>query len=103
MAIEVAIPRLGWNMEEGTFAGWLRSDGERVAAGEPLFTLEGDKATEEVESMAAGVLRIAPLGPTVGDKVAIGTVIGHLVAPGETPPCNAIQVAAARSGDWELD
>jgi pyruvate dehydrogenase E2 component (dihydrolipoamide acetyltransferase) len=89
MASEVAIPRLGWNMEEGTFVGWLKNDGDRVAAGEPLFTLEGDKATQEIESIEAGLLRICPRGPREGDKVTVGTIIGYLVAPGELPPFDA--------------
>ena len=55
MASEVTIPRLGWNMDEGTFVGWLKSDGEHVAVGEPLFSLEGDKATQDVESLEAGI------------------------------------------------
>ena len=55
MASEVTIPRLGWNMDEGTFVGWLKTDGQHVAVGEPLFSLEGDKATQDVESLEAGI------------------------------------------------
>jgi len=86
MAIEVTIPRLGWNMEEGIFVGWLKSDGERVVAGEPLFNLEGDKATQEIESFETGTLCIPPDGPKDGDKVAVGTIIGYLVGPDEPAP-----------------
>ena len=86
MASEVTIPRLGWNMDEGTFVGWLKSDGEPVTAGEPLFSLEGDKATQDVESLETGILRIAPDGPKDGEKVAVGTLIGYLVAAGEPAP-----------------
>ena len=82
MASEVTIPRLGWNMDEGTFVGWLKSDGQRVAAGEPLFSLEGDKATQDVESLEAGILRIPPDGPKDGDKVAVGTLIALPGRPG---------------------
>ncbi len=89
MASEVTIPRLGWNMDEGTFVGWLKSDGEYVAAGEPLFSLEGDKATQDVESLESGTLRIPPDGPKDGEKVAVGTLIGYLVARGETAPLEA--------------
>ena len=89
MASEVTIPRLGWNMDEGTFVGWLKSDGEHVAAGEPLFSLEGDKATQDIESLEAGILRIPPDGPKDGEKVAVGTLIGYLVAPGEPAPFEA--------------
>ena len=39
MAIPITIPRLGWNMEEGIFLGWLKADGEPVRAGEMLFRL----------------------------------------------------------------
>src|SRR5437763_318924 len=35
MPIEIVIPRLGWNMDEGVFVGWLKQDGEAVRAGEP--------------------------------------------------------------------
>lgn len=84
MAIEVTIPRLGWNMEEGVFVGWLKKDGEAVRAGESLFTLEGEKATEDVECLDSGILRIPPTAPKPGDKVAVGTVIGYLVREGES-------------------
>jgi pyruvate dehydrogenase E2 component (dihydrolipoamide acetyltransferase) len=83
MATEVTIPRLGWNMDEGIFVGWLKSDGQHVSAGEPLFRLEGDKATQDVESLDTGILRIPPNGPKDGDKVFVGTLIGYLVALGD--------------------
>src|SRR5271155_6156448 len=83
MATPITIPRLGWNMEEGHFVACLKRDGEPVTAGEPLFSLEGDKATQDVESLETGILRISPDGPKDGEKVAVGTLIGYLVAPGE--------------------
>src|SRR6476619_4304180 len=86
MAIEITIPRLGWNMDEGVFAGWLKRDGEPVRAGEALFSLEGDKATQDVESIDAGILTIPPTAPAVGAKVAVGAVIGYLLQPGEAAP-----------------
>ena len=63
MAIAITIPRLGWNMDEGVFVGWLKHDGEAVRAGDPLFTLEGEKATQDIEAIEAGTLRIAADGP----------------------------------------
>ena len=45
MPIPVTIPRLGWNMEEGTFVEWLKADGDTVKPGEVVFRLEGEKAT----------------------------------------------------------
>ncbi len=86
MAIAITIPRLGWNMDQGTFVGWLRRDGESVRPGDPLFTLEGEKAAQDVEADESGILRIAPTAPAAGEVVAVGTVIGHLLRPGESAP-----------------
>ena len=83
MAIDIKVPRLGWNMEQGTFLGWLAQDGAEIKAGQALFTLEGDKAVQEIESTDAGVLRIAPDAPQVNDIVPVGKVLGHLTAAGE--------------------
>ncbi len=63
MAIEITIPRLGWSMEEGVFAGWLKHDGEPVRAGDPLFSLEGEKATQDVEAIDDGTLSIPSNAP----------------------------------------
>jgi pyruvate dehydrogenase E2 component (dihydrolipoamide acetyltransferase) len=83
MAIPITIPRLGWNMEEGVFGGWLKADGDAVRPGDAIFRLESDKATEEIESLDAGILRIPVDGPKEGDRLPVGTVIGQLVAVGE--------------------
>jgi pyruvate dehydrogenase E2 component (dihydrolipoamide acetyltransferase) len=82
----ITVPRLGWTMEEGTFSGWLKQDGDRVNPGDRLFALESDKATEEIEALDAGILRIPPDGPSPGDKVKVGQVLAHLVAEGEAAP-----------------
>ena len=86
MAHEIRIPRLGWNMDEGDFVEWLRRDGEMIEAGQPLFSLETDKAVTEVEALDSGILRIAGNGPRQGQTLAVGTIIGHLCADGEEPP-----------------
>ena len=86
MAIAITIPRLGWNMDQGVFVGWLRKDGETVRAGDPLFTLEGEKAAQDIEANEPGILRIAPTAPAAGEVVAVGTLIGYLLAAGESEP-----------------
>ncbi len=86
MAITIIVPRLGWSMEEGTFAGWLKPDGERIKPGDVLFVLESDKSAEEIESLDAGILHIPPDGPKPGDKVKVGQVLAHLLADGEAMP-----------------
>lgn len=86
MPIQITIPRLGWSMEEGTFAGWQKRDGELVRPGEILFELEGEKALQEIEAVDEGILRIPPDGPAVGAILKVGAVIGVLVADGEQAP-----------------
>jgi pyruvate dehydrogenase E2 component (dihydrolipoamide acetyltransferase) len=86
MAIDVVMPRLGWTMEEGTLVDWLKSPGDAVAAGDLLFTVESDKALNEIESMDTGTLHIPSNAPTTGDVVPVGAVIGYLLADGEQGP-----------------
>ncbi|OWK41947.1 dihydrolipoamide acetyltransferase family protein [Fimbriiglobus ruber] len=83
MPVTVTIPRLGWNMEQGVFVGWLKQDGDTVRPGDLLFKLEGEKATEEIETLDGGTLRIPPDAPQPGATVAVGAVIGYLLQPGE--------------------
>ncbi len=73
-------------MDEGLFGEWLKRDGERVEAGESLFTLEGDKALQDIESVDAGILHILPSGPQGGDTVQVGMLVGYLIAEGEALP-----------------
>ena len=56
MATEVKLPRLGQGMESGTIVRWLKTEGDAVAKGEPLYELDTDKVTQEVEADADGVL-----------------------------------------------
>src|SRR6185436_17969878 len=86
MPIEIRVPRLGWSMEEGGFVAWLKKDGEAVRAGEPLFTLEGDKATQDVEATDAGILHIPATAPASGSVVVVGALLGYLLAAGEQKP-----------------
>ncbi len=84
MSFEITIPRLGWSMEEGTFAGWMKKDGDIIRRGDVLFELEGEKALQEIEALDDGVLRIPADGPQPGALLKVGVVIGYLVAEGET-------------------
>ncbi|HVM56085.1 MAG TPA: dihydrolipoamide acetyltransferase family protein [Gaiellaceae bacterium] len=86
MATEVKLPRLGQGMESGTIVKWLKSEGDAVEKGEPLYELDTDKVTQEVEAEASGVLlKIAvPEG-----EVAVGRTIGYIGAEGEV-----VEVAA---------
>lgn len=95
MAVEIVMPRLGWTMEEGTLVEWMKKPGEAVQAGEVLFTVETDKAINEVESFDAGRLHIPEDAPGPGATVAVGTVIGYLLAEGEEAPASVTPAAPA--------
>src|SRR5881397_2342388 len=56
MATEIKLPRLGQGMESGTIVKWLKAEGDQVEKGEPLYELDTDKVTQEVEAEASGVL-----------------------------------------------
>ena len=70
-------------MEEGTFLGWLKQDGDEVCEGDALYTLESDKSAQEVEATGAGILRISPHAPSAGGIVRVGALLGFLAAEGE--------------------
>jgi pyruvate dehydrogenase E2 component (dihydrolipoamide acetyltransferase) len=86
MPFEITIPRLGWSMEEGTFAGWMKKHGDVIRRGDALFEVEGEKAVQEIEALDDGVLRIPADGPQLGAVLKVGAVIGYLLAEGETMP-----------------
>jgi pyruvate dehydrogenase E2 component (dihydrolipoamide acetyltransferase) len=73
-------------MDEGVFAGWLVEPGDSIASGEMLFQLEGEKATQDIETFDAGILCVPAGAPQVGETVAVGQVVGYLLAVGEEPP-----------------
>src|SRR5579864_5164956 len=81
VATEVKLPRLGQGMESGTIVRWLKSEGEQVAKGEPLYELDTDKVTQEVEAEASGVL----LKIAVNEgEVEVGRTIAFIGKEGET-------------------
>lgn len=90
MAQQIVMPRLGWTMTEGTLVEWLKSDGEAVEAGEVLFTVESDKALNEVETFTSGVLHIPSDLPQPGDTAEVGAVLGYLLQPGEEKPSDPL-------------
>jgi len=105
MPFEITIPRLGWSMEEGTFAGWMKKDGDVIRRGEALFELEGEKALQEIEALDEGVLRIPANGPQPGAVLKVGAVIGYLLVEGETvaqlPASEGISAIAAPTAATE--
>lgn len=75
MATQILLPKIGFSMNEGQLAEWLVPDGGQAVEGQPLYALESDKSTQEVESPASGTLRIvAP----VGETYEVGTLLGTI-------------------------
>jgi len=73
MAETITMPKLGFDMAEGTLVRWVRNEGENINKGDVLAEIETDKATVEVESSASGVVRkllvdqgaIVPIGAPI--------------------------------------
>ncbi|WP_340317952.1 lipoyl domain-containing protein [Rhizorhabdus argentea] len=76
MAVEIILPKLGFSMNEGNLAEWLVEDGGQAVAGQPLYALESDKSTQEVDAPASGTLKI--LKPA-GETYEVGTVLAEIV------------------------
>jgi pyruvate dehydrogenase E2 component (dihydrolipoamide acetyltransferase) len=96
MATEVKLPRLGQGMESGVIVRWLKAEGDTIARGDPLYELDTDKVTQEVEAEVDGVLTkiVVAEGETeVGATVALVETNGE--APAE--PAAGEEAAAAEA------
>jgi pyruvate dehydrogenase E2 component (dihydrolipoamide acetyltransferase) len=101
MANEVKLPRLGQGMEAGTIVKWLKTEGDRVEKGDPLFEVDTDKVTQEVESDFAGVLLKIGLEQgeaPVGQTIAWIGEAGEAVSEAEPSPQNGAQASETASG-----
>ncbi len=79
MEIEIKVPSVGESVQEAILAEWFKEDGDTVKLDEPIFVLETDKITLEVNAEADGVLHITV---QAGETVAIGTVVGTIETEG---------------------
>jgi pyruvate dehydrogenase E2 component (dihydrolipoamide acetyltransferase) len=73
MAETISMPKLGFDMREGVLVRWVKNEGDTINKGDVLAEIETDKATVEVESTAAGVVR--KLLASQGDAVPVGAPI----------------------------
>jgi 2-oxoglutarate dehydrogenase E2 component (dihydrolipoamide succinyltransferase) len=73
--VPIVVPGVGESISEGILSRWLKPDGAAVKAGEPLFELETDKASNVVPAPGDGTLKI---GVPEGETVAIGATVGQL-------------------------
>jgi len=93
MPIEVILPKVDMDMTHGTLAVWHVAEGQAVAKGAALFDIETDKAAMEVEAPASGTLHHIAAAP--GDKVAVGSIVAWIFAPGEVVSARQVAEFAA--------
>ncbi len=74
--IPIEMPKLGYDMESGRVAGWIKKVGEQVARGEVIAEIETEKSTVEMESTAAGTL--VEIVADAGAERPVGEAIGYL-------------------------
>ena len=96
MATEVLVPTLGESITEATVGEWLKQPGDKVAADEPIASLETDKVSVEVPSPVAGVM--GEHAVKVGDTVEVGALLATVDAGGSaSAQSSAPQPAATQA------
>jgi pyruvate/2-oxoglutarate dehydrogenase complex dihydrolipoamide acyltransferase (E2) component len=76
MSTQLTIPKLQMSTTEGTLAEWLVDDGALVEEGQPIYSLETDKAVQDIEAPESGRLmqKVA-----AGETYPVGTEIGEII------------------------
>jgi len=74
--ITLKVPKLAVSMQEGTIVEWRVAAGDVVEVGQPLYEIETEKTTFEVESPFAGT--ITPLAPP-GETLAVGAPVAEII------------------------
>jgi pyruvate dehydrogenase E2 component (dihydrolipoamide acetyltransferase) len=92
MATPVIMPKFGQMTEESAIVEWLKKEGDHVAKGDILFTVETDKSVMEVESFEEGTLLKIVVPPKV--NVPVQSTVAFLGKPGEAVPAVAAPAAA---------
>jgi pyruvate dehydrogenase E2 component (dihydrolipoamide acetyltransferase) len=100
MAETISMPKLGFDMAEGTLVRWVKNEGENVNKGDVLAEIETDKATVEVESSASGVVKklLVEAGAVVpiGDPIAI---VGSADEKIDEVPAKTVEPKAEKKTD----
>lgn len=76
MTVVVKMPMLSMSMSEGDLVEWLVEEGALVEEGQPIYSVESEKAVMEVESPASGIIhRIASAGTTLPVGADLATIV----------------------------
>ena len=76
MKLSLKLPMFGMNMEEATIVKWYRQPGEAIRKGEPLYEIETEKVTTEVESPCDGTL--IEIVADAEETIAVGAIVCHV-------------------------
>ncbi|AZS71427.1 2-oxoglutarate dehydrogenase, E2 component, dihydrolipoamide succinyltransferase [Streptomyces lydicus] len=99
MAVSVTLPALGESVTEGTVTRWLKAEGERVEADEPLLEVSTDKVDTEIPAPAAGVLTAIKVAEdeTVEVGAELAVIDDGTGAPAAAPAPAAAEAPAAEA------
>jgi len=100
MSLEVKIPAVGESVTSGMISAWLKNDGDAVAKGDALLTLETDKVSTEITADAAGILRIkAQAGAEVKIGEVVATIEENAGAASAAAPAAPVKSAVEKSAE----
>jgi pyruvate dehydrogenase E2 component (dihydrolipoamide acetyltransferase) len=89
MSYEMVMPQLGISMDYGQIVEWVKKSGELVKIGDPVFRVESDKTTVEIEAVVAGAVHITL--EAGAEEIPVGTVVGYILEPGEKVPEKSVE------------
>lgn len=92
----VTMPKWGLTMVSGTVTGWSREEGDPVTEGAPLLTVETEKAVDDIEAPATGILRKIVAAP--GSEVPVMGAVAIITAPDEVLSDDDLAGLLAASG-----
>jgi pyruvate/2-oxoglutarate dehydrogenase complex dihydrolipoamide acyltransferase (E2) component len=93
MPLDVIMPALGMSQDKGVLLAWHKSPGDPVKEGDPLFEVETDKATMEVEAQGSGFL--TDVSAAAGDEIPVGQTVARI---SETAEDTATAPETAKAG-----
>lgn len=104
MVYEVVVPKLGVSVNEAKILQWLKHEGDMISAGEPIFAVETEKTTVDVEANVSG--KIAKILHSEGETLQAGRVVALVAQPDEEASPQAIEaklaeIAARESGQQQ--
>ncbi len=74
MQKKLTMPKLRPEMEKGVLCAWLKEEGEKVEAGEPVFEVETDKVVQQIEASESGIL--SQQLAEEGDEISVFDSVG---------------------------